>query len=546
MVDVHGREMTAVDHAFFKPYRHLTVEDLRAVGVPRRFPMDDLWSEPVPTRALPDLAAAIDVADPLRQMGAHLPVTVDVRNRRIPGIFLQHHTAHAASSFFRSGYDSAMILTQDGCAYGPPFDSGGIFHGDGTSLWPVVPHYAQDGHFFSEVGLFLGLGTLSSPGKLMGLAPYGQPRFLTNNSFGNVADVEEQFGRIGPFPWLIHAITRLRDMGADLSRLGDTDAVTDPVNADLAASAQHILECNRERIARTIPDIAHRLGLSAENLCLSGGVALNCPANTRIWATGAFRSVFVEPCCEDGGLASGAALYLTHHLLQAPRVDDQAGFALPPIDATSHPCMGGRNIAAAVPAESVTAAIPGLEIDTVTNPARMAAADVVSGRLVGWVQGPAEIGPRSLGRRSLLADPCDRAMWLRVNQSKGREAWRPLAPAVLLDEAHMWFDGAPLPSPYMLFTARVLTSRLPAVTHVDGTARIQTVADADVPFADLLRHVRFLTGMGVVLNTSLNGPGDPIAETAEDSLAILGSGRIDVLYIGNRRYTVRGGGPGED
>jgi carbamoyltransferase len=160
-----------------------------------------------------------------------------------------------------------------------------------------------------------------------------------------------------------------------------------------------------------------------------------------------------------------------------------------------------------------------------------AAVDLAANKIVGWFEGRSELGPRALGHRSLLADARVGANWAEVNRIKGREAWRPFAPAVLEEDAEQWFSGCPFPSPYMLFTATVTSKALPAITHVDGSARIQTVNADRRAFFELLQEFKRLTGVSVVLNTSFNGPGEPIVETPEHALRFLVESELDVLYV---------------
>jgi len=171
--------------------------------------------------------------------------------------------------------------------------------------------------------------------------------------------------------------------------------------------------------------------------------------------------------------------------------------------------------------------------------AAAAAEDLAENRVIGWFEGRSEIGPRALGHRSILADPRVAANHDRVNAIKGRESWRPFAPAVLEEDAAIWFEGASLPSPYMLFTGQVRGDKLPAITHADGSARVQTVDASCGAFYRLLQHFRALTGVPVVLNTSFNGPGEPIVESAQDALGFFLRSRLDALYIDGWRITRR-------
>jgi carbamoyltransferase len=264
-------------------------------------------------------------------------------------------------------------------------------------------------------------------------------------------------------------------------------------------------------------------------LCLSGGCALNCPSNSRLFREGPFRKIFVEPGCDDSGLAIGAAAWLYHNVLDQP-VPPRADYASPYL---------GLPISTDAIQAALDAAGEGIQFTACPDSAQAAAADLAEDRIIGWFEGRSEIGPRALGHRSILADPRQAANWSRVNALKGREAWRPFAPAVLESEAENWFEGMPLPSPYMLFTGAVRSSDLPAITHADGSARIQTVDSSCGEFFRVVEQFFAKTGMPVVLNTSFNGPGEPIVESPTDALRFLVNSRLDALYIGGMRVTRR-------
>ena len=227
---------------------------------------------------------------------------------------------------------------------------------------------------------------------------------------------------------------------------------------------------------------------------MSGGTALNCPSNSDIAASPDFDDVFVEPACDDGGLAVGAALALTHSILDRPPSAWRAANRSPYLG----PTYGEEDVARAL--ERHRGTVLGVRY---ADAARAAAEDLAANRLVAWYEGRSEIGPRALGHRSLLADPRHAENWARVNIAKEREMWRPFAPAVLARYADEWFTGAPPASPYMLFNAKLKSADVPAVTHVDGTARIQTVDESCGEFYRVLSEFYDLTGVPIVLNTSL-------------------------------------------
>jgi carbamoyltransferase len=239
--------------------------------------------------------------------------------------------------------------------------------------------------------------------------------------------------------------------------------------------------------------------------------------------------VWVEPACDDGGLALGSALVLYHSILDFPR--NEAAVPASPYLGVRH---DGEEVRRAL--ARVGDAITIQRGDAIHNAAR----DLDEDRVIGWYEGRSEAGPRALGHRSILADPRRAENWPRVNRIKDREPWRPLAPAVLAEEAGHWFTGAPSESPYMLFNARVTSDRIPAVTHVDGTARIQTVDAYCGEFRRLVEAFFSRTGIPVVLNTSFNGPAEPLVEAPDDALDFFLRSDLDVLYLDGYRVVRRG------
>jgi carbamoyltransferase len=267
-------------------------------------------------------------------------------------------------------------------------------------------------------------------------------------------------------------------------------------------------------------------------LCYAGGTALSCPTNSRLHQESSFKNIYIPPDCDDSGLSIGCALYLYHNILDNPLPsNDEASSHL-----NSYPYLGGdfKGEALQVALRAVADRVGVTQPD---NWAHTAAEDIHEDKIVAWFEGRSEIGPRALGHRSLLASPRKKENWKRVNALKSREDWRPFAPAVLEDEATTWFSGAPDHSPYMLFTAQVTTSDLPAITHVDGSSRLQTVSPEVGEFYQLLLHLKTLSGYGVVLNTSFNGPGEPIIEKPEEALQFLLTTNLDALYIDGFRVT---------
>jgi carbamoyltransferase len=367
----------------------------------------------------------------------------------------------------------------------------------------------------------------------MGLAPYGRPAFFLDRFVGTGSELGFDYGNHLAQAWIAEALARAASTH-DLAPLGDRAQSLAAINADLAASAHQTFEENVLATVAALKSAAARAaalsGRSIEGLCLSGGCALSCPTNTRAALTGDFGRVFVEPSCDDSGLSLGGALWAYHNLLDQPVIPRDAAYPLTPY------------LGAAYDDDAVQAAIAAQDgavlVEAPDRSAAAAAADLAADRMIGWYEGRSEIGPRALGHRSILSDARRKENWLRVNRVKSREAWRPFAPAVLHEDAGKWFKNMPLPSPYMLFTGDVISpDALPAITHVDGTARVQTVTEDCGAFCEVLRDFRGLTQCSVVMNTSLNGPGEPIVETPEDALRFFRKSELDALYLDGLRIT---------
>jgi carbamoyltransferase len=409
-----------------------------------------------------------------------------------------------------------------------------FFHGVGNRVYPVTPHHLVLCALYEGIGHWLGLGDVGSAGKLMGLAAYGRPRFYDHAYAGNWNDWQRRGLKLES--WVNQCMGMARDMGYDLTPVGHRERMTEPLCIDLAASTQKLFEEGMLAAAEAMHATFRRSGMPAENLCLSGGGALNCPANSRVYREGRFARMYVEPGCDDSGLAIGAAKFLYHNVFDQPlgSAKEEGPYA--------SPYLGVPVSAAEMEAALARARNSGVQLD-ITQPddaARAAAEDIAADRVIGWFEGRSEIGPRALGHRSILADARKGANWPRVNRIKGRESWRPFAPAVRESEAATWFRGAPNPSPYMLFTAAVASQDLPAITHTDGSARIQTVDPSCGAFFRVVEQFFAITGVPVVLNTSFNGPGEPIVETPDHALAFLARSDLDALYLGGWRVTRAG------
>jgi len=419
--------------------------------------------------------------------------------------FVAHHVAHAASAYLAAPYPVSSVMVLDGRGERTSYLAGRAVEGELKVLaTQSLPHSL--GLVYEAVTAHLGFRRSSDEYKVMALAAYGTPRFLPALREMVRPDGDGGF-TVEPIDWsrLAPPVTR----GGGWSE----------VHADLAASVQ-------ARLQEMLLDLARWLHEQTgdEALTLAGGVALNCVANSWLAERGPFRRIWVQPAAGDAGTALGAALHAAHRL----------GDPITPMRTVA---LGREWSDEELRAWLDTAAVAYEEPADVAE----AAAEVLAANgIVAWFQGRSEWGPRALGHRSLLANPADRGNLARLNDVKGREQFRPVAPMVPLDRAAEIFEG-PLPSPYMLFTHRVKPAwlgRVPAAVHVDGTARAQTVDAEDEPLvARLLRAFERRTGLPVLVNTSLNTAGRPMVDDPRDALECFGSAPIDALAIG--RWLVR-------
>ncbi|MBT2529379.1 carbamoyltransferase [Streptomyces sp. ISL-99] len=422
--------------------------------------------------------------------------------------FVPHHMAHAASSAFAaSDAETSSVLVLDGRGERASHLAARRIQGR------LEAFHAQDlphslGLVYEELTEHLGFLRSSDEFKVMALASHGTPRMLPELR-RHVYPTGDGGFHATAVPW--HELCAPR--GPDEPWTQD--------HADVAASAQAVLEETLLDLVRWLHGKTHDSVLT-----LAGGVALNCVANSRIAREGPFSRVWVQPAAGDAGTALGGALLLAASGGDEP--EPMAGADL------------GRDWSdAELGAWLKTAAVP---FDRPADIAATVARALADNAIVAWFQGRSEYGPRALGHRSLLAHPGHAGNLERLNDVKGREQFRPVAPMVLADRAPEIFDG-PMPSPYMLFVHDVAEDwrgRIPAVVHVDGTARIQTVDPATEPLvARMLGEFERLTGLPVVVNTSLNTAGRPMVDDPRDALECFGSSPVDLLAIGP--YAIRRG-----
>ncbi|HEY6003157.1 MAG TPA: carbamoyltransferase N-terminal domain-containing protein [Anaeromyxobacter sp.] len=477
--------------------------------------------------------------------------SIDRAAPSLPIHFAEHHLSHAASAFFPSPFDEAAVLTVDGVG---EWATASIGHGRGAELSILrelhFPHSL--GLFYSALTHHLGFEVNSGEYKVMGLAPYGDP--ASSRMLAMERSLRERVVSLkddGSF-WMDPSFFDF-EVGDSMTRDAAWEGAlgvprrrpAEPLRAehcDLALAGQRVLSDAVLGMAREARRIT-----GARHVCMAGGVALNCVANARIRDAGVFDDVWVQPAAGDAGGALGAALALHHIGRGAPRT------------ALRGDAMAGSLLGRAWSDGEIEEALRGhgavFERHDPASLCAMVAALLAEGQVVGWFQGRAEWGPRALGNRSILADARRPEMWDRLNLCiKRREAFRPFAPAVLAEDAAEWFE-LDRPSPYMLFVAQVsrrhrrdvpperpadplllrhvARSDIPAVTHVDGSARVQTVHEGTNPlFAELLRAFRACTGCGLLANTSFNVRGEPIVDSPDDAWRCFATTDLDALAIG--------------
>ncbi len=465
--------------------------------------------------------------------GFHYPVSISLRGKSIAGYFINHHIAHAASCYYSSGFQDSAIITHDGFGNGVGYHSGLILYGKDNILYPLSPNHLSIGSLYKSVAILLNLGGFGE-GKLMGLAPYGKPHFFHQDFVENWFGVGRRFKKANQLSlWKEYCRTTAKNMGYNMDALGDKDKITDPINVDIAASTQKLFEECYLYAARMSHNLLTKSGIDTNNLCLTGGTALNCPSNSKVYNEGPFDNLFIEPSCSDEGLAVGSALYLYHHI-QGNKLSVKT-------DNTFISPYFGRTIKEDKIIEALKAFESKITYKKTNDTAKQAAQDVFSNRVIAWHEGKSEIGPRALGHRSLVSNPTYKDNWKRVNKIKQREWWRPFAPSVLEEEAEKWFSNMPFPSPYMLFTGQVINSeKIPAITHVDNSSRIQTVNKSSGQYYEMIKEFYKLSKVPLVMNTSFNGPGEPIIETPEQALNFLLNTELDVLYIDGYRVQRKG------
>jgi carbamoyltransferase len=462
-------------------------------------------------------------------------------------LFSEHHLSHAASAFFPSPFEEAAVLTMDGVG---EWTTTSLAIGKGNNLDVIKEiHFPHSlGLLYSAFTYYTGFKVNSGEYKVMGLAPYGVPRYadLIKEHLIDIKDDGSFHLDMTYFDYCTDLKMTNRKFDALFGgppRTPETDLTQREM--DLAASIQSVTE---EVVIKLARDIAKTTG--QKNLCLAGGVALNCVANGKLLKEKIFEQIWIQPAAGDAGGALGAALGAYYLHAKKPRAQSHG-----PDE------MSGSYLGPAYTQDEIEQRLDVLgakfdvlnDEDLINTTAKMLA----SGKAVGWHQGRMEFGPRALGGRSILADPRSPTIQKQVNlKVKYRESFRPFAPSVLRADVSEWFD-LDVDSPYMLLVASVLPnkqiamtqeekslfgidklniprSEIPAVTHVDYSARVQTVYQATNPkYFSLIAHFKEITGCPVLVNTSFNVRGEPIVESPDDAFKCLMGTDIDVLVIGN-------------
>lgn len=462
-------------------------------------------------------------------------------------LFSEHHFSHGASAFFPSPFDEAVVLTIDGVGERPTA-SVGFGKGNHLSVDKELQFPHSLGLLYSAFTYYLGFRVNSGEYKLMGLAPYGESKYR-ELILDKILDLKED----GTFKLDMQyfdycvGLTMTNDAFAELfgepARRPDAGLLTQ-FHMDVAASIQSVTE---EIMLRLTNSLAREY--DCPNLCLAGGVALNCVANGKLLRDGAFKNIWIQPAAGDAGGALGAALAVWHTFLGKPRTSAN-------VDAMRGSFLGPEftQADAEVRLRHAGARFVVCDDDTVIEETANALA---RGEAVGWIQGRMEFGPRALGARSILGDPRSPMTQKNLNlKVKFRESFRPFAPSVLREDVAEWFE-LDKDSPYMLLVADVLPrhchtmtdheeelfgiaklniprSEIPAVTHVDYSARIQTVHRETNPrYHALLTRFKQKTGCPLLVNTSFNVRGEPIVCTPEDAFRCFMGTEIDVLVVGN-------------
>ncbi|MFB1037242.1 MAG: carbamoyltransferase, partial [Sinobacterium sp.] len=499
-----------------------------------------------------------------RAMQSGDSVEIQIKRDKKPKVpkllFSEHHQSHAASAYFPSPYQEAVVLCLDGVG---EWATSSVWKGEGSSLQPLweiqFPHSL--GLLYSAFTYYCGFRVNSGEYKLMGLAPYGEPKYveliykhlIQVNPDGSFK-LDMKYFDYPSGSTMTNAA--FHEVFGGPAKSADDDVTQKEM--DLARSIQVVTE----DIILKIAQFAYQK-TGCENLCLAGGVALNCVANGKILTKGPFKSIWIQPAAGDAGGSLGAALLAWHEYFQQPKPlpkesTEKAASLYDEVDTMHGSFLGPAYSSQQIEAYLTEQNLP-FEILDYSQLYPNVAQLIVDGKVIGWFQGRMEFGPRALGNRSILGDPRNTEMQSQMNlKIKNRESFRPFAPAVLQADVNEFFE-IDRPSPYMLFVADVQSklrspeaktelfgieklnqarSSLPAITHVDYSARVQTVSlDTNPEFHQLLTQFKALTGIGVLINTSFNVRGEPPVCSPADAVRCFLATEMDYLVLGN--YVLR-------
>ena len=440
-------------------------------------------------------------------------------------LYCQHHLSHAASAFLVSPFEEAAVITADGV--GEWTTTGwGVGRGIDIDLQKEIRFPHSVGLLFSAITAYLGFRVNDAEWKVMGLAPYGEPKYV--DKFREVVDIRDD----GSFRLNMKYFAFTHSTSRTFSRrweelLGQPQRPRETelgdFHADIARSGQQIVEEIMVKMATHVHDVT-----GMDNVCLAGGVGLNCVANWRMLQESGFKDIFIQPAAGDSGGALGTAFYIYNSVLRNPRC-----FVMQ--NALFGPSFTNEEIAETLRRNEAVYETIDSEDELVARTAQL----IADGKVTAWFQGRLEFGPRALGSRSLLADARDLEMKETINAKvKFREPFRPFAPAILKEHAHEYFEiPAGMDAPFMLLVPKVRADKrevIPAVTHQDGTGRVQTVTEETNPlYYRVIKEFGKLTGVPVVINTSFNVRGEPIVCTPQDAYNTFVKTGIDALVIGN-------------
>ena len=450
--------------------------------------------------------------------------------------FIEHHLAHAASSFFCSPFQESAILTTDGVGEWQTTTTG-IAKGQEITLGKEIIFPHSLGLIYSTVTAYLGSSVNNAEYKVMGLAAYGKPVYYDN--FLKLVDIKEDGSYSLDMSYFDYTHKMRMPSRKFIELFGRPRGKNDPMeqrHKDMAASLQKLTE---DVLFRILNSLHKETGM--DNLCMAGGVALNSVANGKILSKTPFRDIFIQPAAGDGGTAVGAAFYAYNSILGKKREYVMR-------DAYLGPGYSTQEIRQFLDREKVNYS----SFDTDDQLVKTAAKLIAEGNVLGWFQGRMEFGPRALGARSILSDATNPEMQDILNlKVKHREKFRPFAPAVCEDDAIKYFEcdePVPAPTDFMLMVYPIrpqFRQKLPAVTHVDGSGRLQSVRrEQNRLYYDVIKAFGKLKGMPIIINTSFNIRGEPIVCTPEDAYRCMMGTGIDYLFI-DRFLVARKDNPGD-